>query len=274
MPPRRTAASARRVARLRRTILVLTLAVGGTAGVIAMSGSGDDGDDGDGRPAGSGDTARADRTEDHELPRASGTQRPSPNPTAIPVPESGPGTFTSAVADAETVGPSEGTVYRYQVQVEDNIELDPDAAAAEIHTILGHERGWTNDGDSAFALVADGDTDLNVMIATPDTVDELCGRYGLDTQGEVNCRIDDDVVVNLRRWVEGSPEFDGPIGEYRALIINHEVGHRIGHGHAGCPGEGELAPAMMQQIRGLDGCVANAWPYGEDGEFIDGPWVP
>ncbi|WP_368733033.1 DUF3152 domain-containing protein [Streptomyces alkaliphilus] len=227
----------------------------------------------DGRP-GAGEEGDAGDFPDEEL---SATSRPAPEEPDIPVPESGPGSFRSGMpgeADEDVEAVGEGTPLRYRVQVEDGIDLDPDEAAVEVHTILAHPRGWTNDGTSAFLPVSEPPFDFSVKIATPATVDDICGQYGLDTGGEVNCRVGDEVMVNLRRWVEGSPNFPGPIGQYRALIINHEVGHRLGHGHLGCPGPGEPAPAMMQQIKGLDGCEANPWPYDVDGEYIDGPWAP
>jgi hypothetical protein len=260
----------------RRTLSIITVVALGATGAVLVQRADEDGAEppvaGAPAPEGSGGPEP-----DGELPEgASSTSRPRPEPPRIEVPPDGPGTFRTAAAEAGRVGDG-AEIYRYQVLVEDGIALEPAAAAAEIHAILGDPRGWTTDGESAFELVGDGDqadAELIVKIATPGTVDALCGAYGLDTQGEVNCRIGDEVLVNLRRWVEGSPRFPGPIGEYRALIINHEVGHRIGHGHAGCPGEGEPAPAMMQQIKGLDGCVANAWPYDADGELIEGPWVP
>ena len=36
---------------------------------------------------------------------------------------------------------------------------------------------------------------------------------------------------------------------------------------------GKPAPAMMQQIDGLKGCVANAWPYSRSGTYLGGPPV-
>ncbi|UCM90440.1 DUF3152 domain-containing protein [Streptomyces marincola] len=218
--------------------------------------------------------AEADDGQDaHQEQEQEREQEPDAEVEESELPESGPGTFRVAPGGGEPVGGP--TLYRYQVQVEDGIDLDPDAAAAEVHAILSHERGWTQDGHSGFQLVGAGETaEFMVRIATPGTVDDICGQYGLDTGGEVNCRVGESVMVNLKRWMTGSPQFDGPVEEYRALIINHEVGHALGHGHEGCSAPGAPAPAMMQQIKGLDGCVANAWPYDENGEYISGPWMP
>ncbi|MFG3159559.1 DUF3152 domain-containing protein [Streptomyces sp. NPDC048232] len=206
-------------------------------------------------------------------PPAKPSASPSSSPSAIAVPATGPGTFVTARADGTTVGTG-GRVRRYKVLVEEGIDVRPSAAAAEIAGVLADRRGWTRDGATSFRLVGTGSYDFVVKIATPGTVDRICGAAGLRTRGEVNCSVGTDVVVNLKRWVLGSPEFDGPIHEYRALIVNHEVGHRIGHGHETCPGAGRPAPAMMQQIKGLKGCVANAWPYDRDGAYLGGPPVP
>ncbi|MEV0191643.1 DUF3152 domain-containing protein [Kitasatospora purpeofusca] len=202
-----------------------------------------------------------------------------PAPTATPPPggpeappAKGAGTFTVAQGSADPVG--RGTVRRYRVEVEDGIGIDPAASAAQIQGILADKRGWTSDRRNGFQLVSSGAYDFTVKIASPATVDRICGAAGLDTHGEVNCNVGNQVVVNVKRWTVGSPQFSGPIDEYRALVVNHEVGHRIGHGHEGCPGPGKPAPAMMQQIYGLKGCTANAWPYSADGSYLSGPAVP
>ncbi|WP_405724320.1 DUF3152 domain-containing protein [Streptomyces sp. NBC_01537] len=190
----------------------------------------------------------------------------------IPVPSTGPGTFrTASAAAAHAATSGKGAILRYKVQVEKGITLDADDAAEEVVAILADKRGWIANGKNRFKLVSSGKFDFVVKIATPGTVDKLCGAVGLKTYGKVNCRAGASVVVNLRRWVDGSPEFDGTIGEYHALIVNHEVGHRLGHGHLTCAGKGKLAPVMMQQIKGLKGCKANAWPYDGDGHYISGP---
>ncbi|MDP5313937.1 MULTISPECIES: DUF3152 domain-containing protein [Streptomyces] len=179
-------------------------------------------------------------------------------------------TFTVAREGATETGRGDA----YRVEVEKGSGLDADEAAAEVARILAAPLGWSHHGKHSFRQVAEGPAGLVVRIATPATTDRICGKGGLDTHGEVNCRVGTDVMVNLKRWKTGSPEFDGPLADYRALIINHEVGHWLGHGHETCPGRGRPAPAMMQQIDGLKGCVANAWPYDAAGKYLGGPSVP
>lgn len=266
-PPRRTLR--KRAARRRRLLGVAVLGVLTLAALGAVRWQG-----------GSASTPEvaADRA---VVPTPSPSMSPSPtaSPTASAsaksstdhVATSGTGEFSTADADGGPVG--QGTIRRYSVQVEGGTGIPAAAAAKQIAGILGDPRGWTANGRDGFQLVSSGPRDFEVKIATPDTVDRICGAAGLHTRGEVNCNVGNQVIVNLKRWQTGSPQFPGPLPEYRALIINHEVGHRIGHGHEGCPGHGRPAPAMMQQIDGLHGCEANAWPYDRDGGYLGGPSV-
>ncbi|MDP9793678.1 hypothetical protein J2S43_002190 [Catenuloplanes nepalensis] len=80
-------------------------------------------------------------------------------------------------------------------------------------------------------------------------------------------------MINLMRWLQGLPAW-GSVQDYHAGVMNHEIGHFLGFAHQGCPGRGELAPVMMQQSMGLDGCRPNVWPFTPAGEFVTGPLLP
>ncbi|MFI0821802.1 DUF3152 domain-containing protein [Streptomyces sp. NPDC021098] len=224
-------------------------------------------------PADAAEVSPSPTTAPPSAPPSRSSRDAAPTRPAAPTAPAGTGTFRTAKASGKVIGDG-GDVRRFKVQVEEGTGVDPKKAAAEISAVLADRRGWTRDRKHAFQLVSGGSYDFEVKIATPDTVDDICGQAGLKTRGKVNCAAGTQVMVNLTRWNTGSPEFDGPIGEYRALIVNHEVGHRISHGHETCPGKGKPAPAMMQQIDGLKGCVANAWPYTRAGRYLGGPSVP
>lgn len=217
------------------------------------------------------------RTEPAKSPRpkpGSPSAKPSPSQetSAEPdIPATGPGTFTTAPGSGRKAG--QGTALRYRVEIEDGLDLDPADVARQVERILADPRGWTADGHSAFQRVSSGTADFVVRVATPGTVDRVCGQYGLDTGGEYNCNVTRHVMVNLKRWLRATPVYAKDVTAYRALIVNHEVGHFLGHGHVGCPGPGEPAPAMMQQIKGMHGCVPNVWPYDERGRYVTGPAV-
>lgn len=277
--PRRAAVRKRAAARRRRLLGVAALAVLTLAALGAVRWQGGDSSS-SAADQGAVEQGPVDQGPVDQDAVSSPSASPSPSPSASAseeaatdrVVKSGTGEFSTAAANGGPVGT--GTVRRYSVQVEGGTGILAADAAKEIASVLGDRRGWTANGRDGFQLVSSGPRDFEVKIATPDTVDRICGDAGLNTRGEVNCNVGDQVIVNLKRWLTGSPQFPGPLHEYRALIINHEVGHRIGHGHEGCPGPGRPAPAMMQQIDGLHGCEANAWPYDKQGVYLQGPGVP
>ncbi|MER5348518.1 DUF3152 domain-containing protein [Streptomyces mirabilis] len=218
-------------------------------------------------PGGSDSAAKTSKIEQHGNGESKAGQDDNGKPRVV---QHGNGEFDAAQASGKVYG-NGSKIRRYAILVEQGTGISSKETAREIEQILAAKRGWTADGIDAFQLVSQKPYDFVIDIASPDTADRICAEGGLDTNGEVNCDVGHKVVVNLKRWLTGSPQFPGSISEYRALIINHEVGHRIGHHHEECPGPGKPAPAMMQQIYGLDGCKANAWPYDPDGNYLGGP---
>jgi hypothetical protein len=196
---------------------------------------------------------------------------PSPSETAPPatraagrptaVPQTGTGAFTSAVETGPVRGAA-GRLHRYRVTVENGIDQDPMEVAAIVDAVLGDPRSWTAAGTLRLQLVSgDAPADFTVLLATPKTSEAICATGGLRTGGYSSCRLPGRVVLNLARWMTAVPNYGASIGEYRQYLVNHEVGHQLGHGHEACTGRGRPAPVMQQQTYGLDGCVANAWPY-------------
>lgn len=172
------------------------------------------------------------------------------------VPEVAGGTFV--VVPGSDPGPGTGVVRTVRVEVEQGLAIDGAAFAALVMATLNDPRGWGGDGSTSFART-DGDASFRVLLASPSTVDRLCAP--LQTDGEVSCGRAGHAVLNLRRWVETTPEYTADKTLYRQYVVNHEVGHLLGHQHQKCPGAGQLAPVMQQQSYRAAPCVPNAWPF-------------
>lgn len=181
--------------------------------------------------------------------------RPAP---PITIADRGPGTFTRADLTQQAAS-ARGKLLRYDVRVEKGLPFDSMAVAATIQQILNDERSWRGSGDWRFELVdSPADADLHAYLANPKTTDKLCAP--LLTRGEVSCQNGRSVVLNAKRWAFGAPAYGRDVAGYRRYLVNHEFGHTLGRQHVGCPGQGRLAPVMMQQTKGLRGCRANSWP--------------
>jgi hypothetical protein len=154
--------------------------------------------------------------------------------------------------------PGKGRVYEVRVQVEAGLPIDGPVFAKFVLATLNDRRSWTENGKRTFART-DGTGDFTVVLATPDTSAALCRP--LQTFGKLSCHEGSNAVLTMYRWVKGIAGYDGDTTGYRHYVVNHEVGHALGHHHEYCAGPGKLAPLMMQQTKGLKGCRPNPWPH-------------
>ncbi|AXE80035.1 DUF3152 domain-containing protein [Streptomyces atratus] len=179
----------------------------------------------------------------------------------------GSGKFEAVPGTAKA--PGGGHKYRYRIDVEQGLGLDVSLFARAVQETLNDDRSWAHDGAMTFERISSGDPDFVITLASPGTTGDWCRKSGLDTtEDNVSCdsAATERVMINAYRWAQGSSTF-GPdkLLAYRQMLINHEVGHRLGHDHVSCGTPGALAPVMQQQTKSLDiddiKCRPNAWVY-------------
>jgi hypothetical protein len=176
-------------------------------------------------------------------------------------PYAGSGTFAAVPGSTAAGNPNASRIVRVRVETERGIGVDRPEFGRLVMSRLNDTRGWGRYGAVSFART-DGPADVVLRLTTPATVDRLC--YPLDTQGYTSCRRGNQVIINVNRWAYGAAPFTnagGSLNHYRDYVVNHEMGHYLGHGHASCGGAGRLAPVMQQQTLFMSGCRPNGWPY-------------
>ncbi|MFI9151991.1 DUF3152 domain-containing protein [Streptomyces sp. NPDC053367] len=178
----------------------------------------------------------------------------------------GPGRFY-AVPGIDKA-PGRGQKFTYRVDVEQGLGLDGELFAQAVHKTLNDDRSWAHNGGRTFERVHSGQPDFVITLASPGTTAEWCAKSGLDTTVDnVSCdsAATERVMINAYRWAQGSKTYGDEIHAYRQMLINHEVGHRLGFHHVTCDKDGDLAPVMQQQTKFLDHdgvhCRPNPWAY-------------
>lgn len=166
------------------------------------------------------------------------------------------GRFQRASGGSKRFG--HGRPRRYLVKVETGVDVRPSTFARSVDATLGDRRSWTAEG-FAYRRVHGGRVDFRVLLAAPKTVNRLCAP--LRTHGDLSCAVGNRAVLNAKRWLRGAYAYRGDLTGYRRYLVNHEVGHVLGHSHRQCPRKGALAPVMMQQTIGIGACRKNPWPH-------------
>jgi len=149
----------------------------------------------------------------------------------------------------------------YAVKIEPSLGLDPLCIKNLLFLILNNDTGWTNVTDKSFQLTSIEESDYVYIFASPKRTEELCAP--IETNSIYSCRNEQNIVLNFFRWQNGAVDFKNDMETYRIYLINHETGHILGWGHVGCPKEGAIAPVMMQQSKGTEGCIPYGWPAYE-----------
>jgi hypothetical protein len=165
--------------------------------------------------------------------------------------------------------PGKGRKIRYRVDVETGLGLDGELFAKAVQSTLNDDRSWAHGGAMTFERISSGEPEFVITLASPGTTATWCAKSGLDTTVDnVSCdsASTERVMINAYRWAQGSETYgDKAMLSYRQMLINHEVGHRLGFGHVTCRTPGALAPVMQQQTKSLDidgiTCRPNPWAH-------------
>lgn len=172
-------------------------------------------------------------------------------------PRTGPG-YTWAASKSPYFGTGR-RLLRYTVAVEKGLPTTAEDFAQEVRTILSDPRSWAANGHIVLQQVPTGaSADFVLRLASPATTLRVCDDAFFSCGGPPPF----GVVINSDRWLTSDPVWSGNLHSYRALLINHEVGHVLNFWHATCSTPGQLAPFMtLIRDAAAAGCVKSSWPY-------------
>lgn len=152
-------------------------------------------------------------------------------------------------------------VVSYSVSTRGNVRSDLAEFKRQIQETLTDSRGWARLGVKFNQVESGGRFQLILSEAS------LLPSFSSGCSAEWSCRVGSSVIINDNRWTQASEPWNasgGNLRDYRHMVINHEVGHWLGHGHYNCKTAGAKANVMQQQSIDLQGCAFNPWPLQEE----------
>ena len=181
-------------------------------------------------------------------------------------PKSANGTISSTTYNA-VAHEIDGVKYvYYKTAVWGTVEADFNDFRVKVAETLNDARGWARAG-LRFVEVSEGQ-DLNIILSDPASLDGYNGYCS----NSLSCTSGyNEVIINDVRWRQGTDVTTGSgamnIRDYQHMVVNHEVGHWLGHyQHIDtCAENGGVAPIMLQQSTGLRNCgTFNPWPLDDE----------
>lgn len=150
----------------------------------------------------------------------------------------------------------------YMTSTKGTVTADYEEFKSQVNQTLNSPDGWSRLG-IRFVRVESGGQ-FTVWLSEASQVPSF-SPAGCDAI--VSCRVGNNVIINEQRWVNGADAWNnagGSLKNYRHMVVNHETGHWLGHGHEYCAGAGQPAPVMQQQTMDMQGCTPNPWPQPQE----------
>lgn len=159
------------------------------------------------------------------------------------------------------VVPGQKITVTYDVTTKGVITADVAEFKRLANATFNDGRGWSRLGVFFQEVASGGQFTLVLSEASQ------LPSYSSGCSAEYSCNVGRFVIINQDRWLGATSSWNaagGSLRDYQHMVVNHETGHWLGHGHKNCSGAGQPAPVMQQQSINLQGCSFNPWPLDSE----------